>query len=455
MLHYPPRGWYFRPGEWKAILLDVRSRFARCQCIPLIYCPQRPLFPGGQAKTEELDRVQRTGIQNRCCGPIRQVHSMDGYVPQSPFPHFDYYRSRSFSESEEGGESTIAEQLLEGAGTAATFQQLSPAGPPHQLASTFRQPTNSANQDKSSKRRMISPELTDDNGIHSVTWDRSSSSSLADPDELPAKRLRRSTIIAHDSDNTAATPVAVGQDSFFPSNGLITVGDNYSLGIQTPPSPSLMTDTDSAWEFQSSDLDIPGGTTLLQGGTRFDIEAEPSPTSPNPPLNTEPIIPDFLTAKHNIYGYLVDVNEPGFKALLDNYIAFELAEHSGVRGVLPTAHRPTAVTWWTSRARPDRIPPFDGLGKFGSGVVEWWIFIQSDWRKLKCGETDRGSGSWESLYQPGINGLLNVIILVYWWARTLEEGGESGDVAYHWLVDDVTWVLAQLTRVASEGFSPE
>ena len=165
-------------------------------------------------------------------------------------------------------------------------------------------------------------------------------------------------------------------------------------------------------------------------------------TSHDLPLDTEPIIPAFLTTKHNIYGYLVNVNEPGFVALLDNYIAFEVAECSGIRGTLPTTCRPTAVSWWTSRARPDRIPPFDGLKGFASGVVEWWISIQPDWRRLKCGETNQGDGCWESLYQPGINGLLNVVILVYWWAKTLEGSGESGDAAYHWLANDVTWVLS-------------
>ena len=384
---------------------------------------------------------------------------MDGYVLQPPLR---LLLLTSFSEGEEGEESTAMDQLLGGAGTAVAFQQLPPAGPPRQLASTFRQPVNSANWDKISKKRMMSPEPTDEDSIHLIRG-HSSSSSLVDPDELPAKRLRRSTIIARGSDNiaslqTPATPVVVDQDSLLPSNGLITIGDHYTLGTQTPSSPSLRTDTDSVWEFDVSDIDIPGGTASLQfrqSGTHSDPEAELSPTSPDPPLNTEPIIPEFLTAKHNIYGYLVNINEPKFIALLDNYIAFELAEHSGIRGVLPTTHRPTAVTWWTSRARPDRIPPFDCLEKFGSGVIEWWIFIQPDWRRIKCGETHRGSGCWECLYQPGINGLLNIIILVYWWAKTLEEGGKSGDMAYCWLVEDVTWVLSQLARVASEGFSPE
>jgi len=340
-----------------------------------------------------------------------------------------------------------------------------PPSPEHplQLPGAFQPPSKIVGQHKSNKKRAISPEHTDED---IATGGNSSSDSSADPDELPAKRPRRSTVVVRSSKATAnlhalTTPTAIGQNSFSPSNGLIVVDTpaDLTLGMQTPPSPSLWTDASSAWEFVDSDADILGETTSLQlqqgGDALFDTRTEPSRTSPDLPFDTKPIIPGFLTAKHNIYGYLVNVDEPKFKALLDNYIAFEVAEQSGIRGTLPTTCRPAAVTWWTSRARPDRIPPFDDLKEFAIGVAEWWISIQPDWRRLKRGEANRGDGCWECLYQPGINGLLNVVILVYWWAKASEGRGESGDPAYHWLVEDVTWVLSRLTHIASDGFSPE
>ena len=373
----------------------------------------------------------------------------------------------------------------------------------HQRVSAFQQPTSIVDQEKgniSKKRRMISPAFTDEDDV-GMTVDDSNSSS-GDPDELPTKRPRRSTVVTRKpvtSFRALAVSTAISQDNLSPGNGLIAVGmaADPSLDMRSPPSPFLGSEVDSDAAFTlgsdvdsiagftlgsdvdsipesmlmsdvepigslALDLDIPGGAPplwLRQGSnTPPDEDAEPSPVSRNLPLNADPIIPNFLTAKTNVYGYLVTRNEPGFMALLDNYIAFELADRSGVRGSLPTTHRPAAVGWWTSRARPDKIPPgaSDNPQKFRNEVVEWWISMQPDWRgALKCGKTNRVDGSWECLYQPGINGLLNVVILVYWWSKALEGGTKSSNAAYHWLAADVTWVLSRLACVASEGLSTD
>ena len=63
----------------------------------------------------------------------------------------------------------------------------------------------------------------------------------------------------------------------------------------------------------------------------------------------------------------------------------------------------------------------------------------------------RVAGDWEHLYQPGINGLLNIVILAYWWVRILEERGTPIDETYTWFVSDVTWVLSRLAGVARDG----
>ena len=62
-----------------------------------------------------------------------------------------------------------------------------------------------------------------------------------------------------------------------------------------------------------------------------------------------------------------------------------------------------------------------------------------------------GTGDWERLYQPGINGLLNIVVLAHWWARILKERESPVDDTYSWFVADVTWVLSQLTVVAHKG----
>ena len=55
------------------------------------------------------------------------------------------------------------------------------------------------------------------------------------------------------------------------------------------------------------------------------------------------------------------------------------------------------------------------------------------------------------LFRPGVNSLLNVVILAHWWAQILEERDCTHDETYSWFVSDVTWVLSQLTVVACEG----
>lgn len=181
------------------------------------------------------------------------------------------------------------------------------------------------------------------------------------------------------------------------------------------------------------------------------ISLHPPPSSPTPDPHLKLVIPDFLFGKYNIHGYLTNVKEAGFRALLENYIKFELSDRSGIHGVLPTARQPNAVTWWNNRARIDKLPPFDSLNSLTKNIITWWTFIQPDWRRIQLSETSRTEGDWERLYKPGVNGLLNVVILTYWWARILEEREESPDEPYFWFVSDVMWILSQLTVAARMG----
>ena len=176
----------------------------------------------------------------------------------------------------------------------------------------------------------------------------------------------------------------------------------------------------------------------------------PSPVSvPDPGSPLE--IPAFLIGKNNIYGYLSCVEETGFRDLLQAYIAFELADHSCIRSGHSTTNRPNAIGWWSSRAHPDKLPPYNSLKSFTKSITTWWISIQPHWRKIKPGKVSRIEEDWEYIYKPGINGFLNVVILAYWWARILEERNCDVDATYSWFVSDATWVLSQLTNAAHEG----
>ena len=311
----------------------------------------------------------------------------------------------------------------------------------------------------------------------------SSSGSSVDPGELPAKRPRTSTVVTRGSKVTTSrqtTVVVTGQNSHTPSISTdadvavegANTNDAGEMAVEpvhtlTPPplSPSPM---DIRQNAQISDTTTPPHAQQATD-TRLDADTDTPPDADNdtPPdadtessspssglhLNAKPKVPEVLTgAKNNIYDYLDDVNEPRFKALLTHYIAFELADLSGIRGALPTENRPKSVGWWSSRARPNKIPPYDSLSSFTNNIIGWWISIQPDWRTLKRGKTSRAKGDFICLYQPGINGLLNIVILVFWWASILEDRNEPVDETYLWFVTDVTWVLSQLTRVANAGF---
>ena len=81
-------------------------------------------------------------------------------------------------------------------------------------------------------------------------------------------------------------------------------------------------------------------------------------------------------------------------------------------------------------------------------VFAWWRSLQPSWRMFQHSTVSHTvKGDWGVLHAPRINGLLNVVILIYWWAWVLEEqepgGGAHAD--YEFFADDVAWVLLHLS----------
>lgn len=59
---------------------------------------------------------------------------------------------------------------------------------------------------------------------------------------------------------------------------------------------------------------------------------------------------------------------------------------------------------------------------FVDSVFEWWGSIQPSWRIFERNRVSREvNGGWEALRSPRINGLLNVLILAYWWVQILDD----------------------------------
>ena len=171
-------------------------------------------------------------------------------------------------------------------------------------------------------------------------------------------------------------------------------------------------------------------------------------------------IPQFITVvpkknKASIHSYLTSCQDTHFQQLLQAYIAFEdAAATSGRVGSLPTTKRPSHISWWIRCARVDAPPSWSSLHDYGSSVISWWSYLQPSWRKLECGTPSREEGSFDCLFQPGINGFLNVVILAYWWSNGLIESGANSvteSSKYHWFVTDVTWVLSKLFEAAQSN----
>ena len=165
------------------------------------------------------------------------------------------------------------------------------------------------------------------------------------------------------------------------------------------------------------------------------------------------MIPSFLTVaprknKDSVYSYLANSEDFHFQDLLQVYLDFENAAVTlGIVGLFSTAKRPSQISWWIRSARPSTLPELPDLHGYGLSVVNWWYSLQPGWRALGCGSSSRENGGFDCLLQPGINGLLNVVILAYWWSNALVKSGadsEEEGLKYRWFVGDVLWVLLKL-----------
>ena len=209
-------------------------------------------------------------------------------------------------------------------------------------------------------------------------------------------------------------------------------------------------------------------TETTMGNAEPELVAAPPPTM-DPPITAtvapSPVsylidaekVPAFLrnhgkgNRRVNIFKYLNELQDPHFQRVLFHYINFEANDKSNASGSLPTTDRPPEISQWTSRARPINLPEYTRDGRtfrtFVDSILNWWGSIQPPWRSFEPGVVSREvRGDWEALRAPRINGLLNVVILVYWWSRILEEHKPEDGVRanYEIFADDVAWVFSHL-----------
>jgi hypothetical protein len=320
----------------------------------------------------------------------------------------------------------------------------------------------------------------------------SSGESLASNDPTSTKRQKTSRIATRSSTRTPST-VTTGAAAVVNTPPLCadatTTGALGGLA-DTPPNimgpdvfGPLSTDGSDATDTPHTEAEVsaamstgivavtePEATTVTEpkatvvAGTERSMESPPAVVSTTPPLSTSSTlinvesVPTFLL-RHgkgkrevDIFAYLNEVKDPRFRNLLLHYIQLEASDKSGTGGTLPTAMRPAEISQWTSRARPASLPDYTKgkrtFGMFVDSVFQWWGSIQPDWRTFERGQVSREvNGDWEALYATRINGLLNVVMLAYWWVRILDEHKPKDGVRadYEFFVEDVAWVFANLS----------
>ena len=169
-------------------------------------------------------------------------------------------------------------------------------------------------------------------------------------------------------------------------------------------------------------------------------------------------VPAFLRShgkgnrRVDIFEYLDKLRDPHFRRILFYYIRFEANDKSGAGGSLPTGGRPAEISQWTSRAHPASLPDYTKgkrtFSMFVDSVCTWWGSLQPQWRSFARGVVSHDiHGGWDVLHAPRINGLLNIVILAFWWAQFLEEQNPEGGIRaeYEFFANDVAWVFSHLS----------
>jgi hypothetical protein len=164
---------------------------------------------------------------------------------------------------------------------------------------------------------------------------------------------------------------------------------------------------------------------------------------------------------------------PRFKELIHALVAFEASTVWEESPPLPSAHRPEEIATWMKEHR--KAGDFSKLKpNFGERVLTWWREIGPesrqgpkpvDWpqdevwppRSLTGCDTEE----LEALRRTGNNGMVLIVQALTWWgqsivnegsARGLGQGEEALHLNMHWqyMLEDVLWMLTELTREVDE-----
>ncbi|KAJ2965567.1 hypothetical protein NUW54_g14076 [Trametes sanguinea] len=119
---------------------------------------------------------------------------------------------------------------------------------------------------------------------------------------------------------------------------------------------------------------------------------------------------------------------------------------------LPTKNRPSQVAEWmrVHRRELTRHPAINDEVEYAQQWQQWWAGMQPEWRVLNADgwPVQDGIGSWESLTNPGKNGLLVVLLSLMWW-RTVATSATMD--SWTSAAADVAWVVACMANSKQEN----
>jgi hypothetical protein len=135
--------------------------------------------------------------------------------------------------------------------------------------------------------------------------------------------------------------------------------------------------------------------------------------------------------------------------LVSSWVAFEERSRSTQVRRLSAAGRPVVVHDWIARRRPTTFQPkILSLEDYEREFVDWWRRLQPTWRisnnKVDKAASPKGVSCWDCLRAPGVNGIMNVVVALFYWGLALE--GKSAHHHKVWLaaVEDCAAVFSLL-----------
>ena len=207
-------------------------------------------------------------------------------------------------------------------------------------------------------------------------------------------------------------------------------------GVDTPLAKRMRTRKDVA-------------TFTAPSSTRASL---PSPPSIEPAQAKVAIPPDAPKWFESTLSML-QVNEwgPSWGALIKAWMDFEVRHEFKEVAKLGAKNRPECIQEWMRRRRSTSWkPPINGVSAYESSFMSWWASLQPDWRLLADGSIDFSAveGNWDKLRRPGLRGLHNVVVGLFYWVLEVENENK-GHAQWLIAVEDCRTVCGYLLSSAA------